>query len=1246
MSRHPRNEATPLVSLDASSFVLGLNLPQPALTVRAAPKQPAQNPKRRFSRTSSWSCLEDALLRSAVAQHGPTSWLLVSQQLSGRSVDDCKGRWDNLNSTTGATPNSTETRTVARVASVAEKSRQKKPREKLAEKNINCSPTTDISAAGKPPLSAPPVTPTKTPRQSNVPPAWKTKLFSAPSSSGASSTATVKLESIDLCSPSAPRRSPRFHRSIPQKSFTASAHSSTTLLPTSEDLFLDSSLDLLLEPLPFGLDFYIPASDTQSQLVDDTFSFDSFLRMPTADSEQLSLSQEPATSDSFPPLRRSPRKRPHAAMQHHENVDSIVSADSQGPAPKKPRRRKTAASLLSEPALIVSNAEDFFLGDSTTNFLPTQPANLSAPVASDSLLDPDLLSDPLAAMSGISPLRPGTKNLHDLVSELGLASPDEKPARRLYNAEEPVRFRTQGLEGSPVRTKSSGNALKPLGGALMAAAGALARESPEKRRRPATPELRKRKATGTRGTGVKAKGSKGVKSRVKEEGSLLATFVASPEADADSTAPAEPISSTLKRASSVVVKSEVGSSELDPEWGPESEGSDDVDEEDEASEDEGDMKEGTDDGGEDGETRSETSLEAEVNALIASAGNIAAGVSRELSQVLHDPAPPSGRTRRHLDLTNVSLDGLDEALPAAVLSALGELNEGESGSGDPGIDLDRLRYLRFLDSLVGDTSDPLDLLGEAGDDGGEYMPVKGQVEDGDEDWKLMEPIRVSELANLLEDCASPAAPFDSSVVDNKSPQWTARGPAGIFTLDQLAQLRSQYAEYASIVHTEVLRKDGREEEDRMWWEGRWNDMAQDRIWGVETYGEGTFHVDVERVAKENVLVESEVERSRNVDVSTKKEKTSEASKKTIRANPPTSTTATRTRFIPEEEELLAQALSALGPNRFAEVRALYLPTKSSRQLETKYKNSVSRKAGPTKIRDWYLKPFREATAMEKDAMREGYRLFGKGFRNGAVRLFPYLTTIALDRAWEELQREGISYEPRVTTLSRSKKAGPNVTTRGAKKVAPPPVLAPSTTEEFKTYIVAPDFYAVVGRCESVYKIARAAFAPISSLGLFEILEPCLCRLSYHVLKTPELVFTTHPQYTGPSRATLSAKTRIGFSRALLVPLRPSRAKLKAHGEDIADEIKAPMAKPVTTKDLELVLEKRLAVPVLAQGVLDAVLGEFDIAEAVKGIDGMENVVLPDALELSREELSYMSYDLDESGMRFIPVLRTTVRFIE
>ncbi|ORX82833.1 hypothetical protein BCR32DRAFT_326680 [Anaeromyces robustus] len=114
----------------------------------------------------------------------------------------------------------------------------------------------------------------------------------------------------------------------------------------------------------------------------------------------------------------------------------------------------------------------------------------------------------------------------------------------------------------------------------------------------------------------------------------------------------------------------------------------------------------------------------------------------------------------------------------------------------------------------------------------------------------------------------------------------------------------------------------------------------------------------------------------------------------------------RMRFLPIEDELLLAGLKRFGDDDWFSIRAYYLPTKTRKQLKTRYKNLISRRTPESPVKDWYLEQFKPLIYLEREVIQSCTQLYGKSFKVIIRDLFPHQPEFLLKRTWEELYTYG------------------------------------------------------------------------------------------------------------------------------------------------------------------------------------------------------------------------------------------------
>ncbi|ORX55983.1 hypothetical protein BCR36DRAFT_280822 [Piromyces finnis] len=114
----------------------------------------------------------------------------------------------------------------------------------------------------------------------------------------------------------------------------------------------------------------------------------------------------------------------------------------------------------------------------------------------------------------------------------------------------------------------------------------------------------------------------------------------------------------------------------------------------------------------------------------------------------------------------------------------------------------------------------------------------------------------------------------------------------------------------------------------------------------------------------------------------------------------------RMRFLPIEDELLLAGLKRFGDDDWFSIRAYYLPTKTRKQLKTRYKNLISRRTPESPVKDWYLEQFKPLIYLEREVIKSGTQVYEKSFRVIIRDIFPHQPEFLLKRTWDELATYG------------------------------------------------------------------------------------------------------------------------------------------------------------------------------------------------------------------------------------------------
>ena len=112
----------------------------------------------------------------------------------------------------------------------------------------------------------------------------------------------------------------------------------------------------------------------------------------------------------------------------------------------------------------------------------------------------------------------------------------------------------------------------------------------------------------------------------------------------------------------------------------------------------------------------------------------------------------------------------------------------------------------------------------------------------------------------------------------------------------------------------------------------------------------------------------------------------------------------RIKFLPSEDDLLLLGMQRYGTNWHL-VHSKYLFTKTTKQIQTRYKNLTSRRAPDSAIKQFYFRSTKPLCKEEEELVYLGIQRFGKDFELIAKTYLPYRSHAVLKKLWMELDEQ-------------------------------------------------------------------------------------------------------------------------------------------------------------------------------------------------------------------------------------------------
>lgn len=113
-------------------------------------------------------------------------------------------------------------------------------------------------------------------------------------------------------------------------------------------------------------------------------------------------------------------------------------------------------------------------------------------------------------------------------------------------------------------------------------------------------------------------------------------------------------------------------------------------------------------------------------------------------------------------------------------------------------------------------------------------------------------------------------------------------------------------------------------------------------------------------------------------------------------------------FLRCEDELLLVGLKRFGFGNWEMIHARFLPTRTTKQISTRYKNLVARRAKPNPIKAFVRELEAPLSRGEEELIYQGIRRFGKDFKLISQHYLPHRPPTILRNLWtrlDELRRQ-------------------------------------------------------------------------------------------------------------------------------------------------------------------------------------------------------------------------------------------------
>lgn len=124
-------------------------------------------------------------------------------------------------------------------------------------------------------------------------------------------------------------------------------------------------------------------------------------------------------------------------------------------------------------------------------------------------------------------------------------------------------------------------------------------------------------------------------------------------------------------------------------------------------------------------------------------------------------------------------------------------------------------------------------------------------------------------------------------------------------------------------------------------------------------------------------------------------------------------------FLPIEDHLLLLGLHRFGFCNWERIQVHLIPTRSAKQLSTRYKNLTTRRAPQNKVKDFFLEALKPLSMAEEELLLQGVRMYGEDFINISSHFLPQKPPTILLRKWQQR----VSWSSNISSCNTFTQAG-------------------------------------------------------------------------------------------------------------------------------------------------------------------------------------------------------------------------------
>lgn len=104
-------------------------------------------------------------------------------------------------------------------------------------------------------------------------------------------------------------------------------------------------------------------------------------------------------------------------------------------------------------------------------------------------------------------------------------------------------------------------------------------------------------------------------------------------------------------------------------------------------------------------------------------------------------------------------------------------------------------------------------------------------------------------------------------------------------------------------------------------------------------------------------------------------------------------------FLAIEDNLLLLGLHRYGLGNWEKIQSHLLPTRTAKQIATRYKNLTARRTPKNPIKDFAYEAMKPLSKIEEELLLQGVRNYGDDWNSISSRFLPHRPATVLQRLW-------------------------------------------------------------------------------------------------------------------------------------------------------------------------------------------------------------------------------------------------------